>query len=364
MKILMILTGGLMKDGITLANIAYMENMNRSDIKIDFLKNNIGNDEVIRRLRELNCEVIEVPNRNKNTIKYFFKLITVIKSNKYDIVHVHGSSALMVIEMIAAKIAGVPIRIAHSRNTTCDNITVDKFLRKLFYRLTTDYFACGVEAGKWLFGEQDFKVIPNAKDFSKFEFSKEKRSEIREKMNLGNNFAICHVGRFNTQKNHEFLIDIFYELKKIKNNSILILIGDGYLRKSIEEKVENLGLKQDVIFMGGISNVHDILHAMDYMILPSKYEGLPNVVIEAQISGLPCLISSNITKECKITDLVEFESLESSSKIWAIKIKDFDINDRDKYKFEILDKIRSEGYDIVESAKRLKNIYINLYNKI
>jgi glycosyltransferase involved in cell wall biosynthesis len=363
MKILIILTGGLKNDGISLGNISYFEAMERSDIIVDFLAINNVEKEILNRLKAIDCNVINIKNRNKNPIKYFFSLKKLIKKNEYNIVHAHGSSALMAVEMYAAKLAGVPVRIAHSRNTTCNNLKIDKILRPFFYKFTTDYFACGDEAGKWLFQKNKFTIIPNGKNIKLFEFSSEKRNEIRKKYNFENKFVVCHIGTFNNQKNHEFLIDIYYEFKKINPNSCLVLIGDGFLRESIENKIKKLGLTNDVIMTGVINNINEMLQAMDYMVLPSLFEGLPNVVIEAQISGLQCMISNTITKECKITNLVEFESLEAKSKIWAEKIANTQLIDRESSKEKIIAQLRSAGYDLIQDARILKDLYFKLYSK-
>lgn len=363
MKILIILTGGLKNDGISLGNISYFESMERDNIDVDFLAINEVDEKIIDKLNAIDCKIVSVKNRNKNPIKYLISLKKLIEKNKYNIVHSHGSSSLMVLEMYAAKLAGVPVRIAHSRNTTCNYRKIDKFLRPLFYKVTTDFFACGEEAGKWLFENNEFSVIPNGKNLEFFKFNVEKRSEIRKKYKIDNKFVLCHIGSFNKQKNHEFLINIFYEFKKLNPNSCLILVGDGNLREKIESQIKKLGLTNDVIITGIINNANEILQAADYMVLPSLFEGLPNVIIEAQISGVQCIISDTITNECKITDLVQFESLESDSRIWAEKILNTKLIDRDMYKKEIIKQVRDSGYDIIEDAKMLKKLYFNLYSQ-
>lgn len=363
MKILIILTGGLKNDGISLGTLGYFKAMDKNDISVDFIAVNDVEPQIINKINDLGFNVIKVKNRKKNPILYCLKLFKIIKNNKYDIVHSHGSSSLILLEMIVSKFAGVPVRIAHSRNTKCDHPKIDKILRPLFYKVTTDFFACGEEAGKWLFKDNKFTVIPNGKNIESFIFNNDKRLEIRNNYGIGNRFAICHIGSFNIQKNHDFLIDIFYEFKKINSNSCLVLIGDGELRENIENKIKELGLIDDVIMTGIINNTNEVLQGMDYMILPSLFEGLPNVVIEAQIAGVQSIISNRITKECKITDLVEFESLETESRIWAERISRTKFIDREKCKEEIITMVRKAGYDIVENAKFLKNLYFELYNK-
>lgn len=362
MKILVVITGGLKNDGISLGTIEYFNSMEKDDMVIDFLAVNNLENSVVEKIKNAKCNLIKTKERNKNHLQYMYALYKIIRRNNYDIIHVHGSSALLVIEMFIAKIAGVKIRIAHSRNTKCNNVRIDKLLRSLFYKCTTDYFACGKEAGEWLFENNKFTIIPNGKNIKKFKFSSQKRKEVRKYFKIDNKLVIGHVGRINHQKNHEFLIDIFYEVKKINSNVVLVLVGDGELKNSIREKIEKLGLIDDVIMTGELNNTNEIMQGMDIMVMPSLYEGLPNVIIEAQIAGLPCIISDTITKECKITENVDFESLNSPVEIWAKKILDTDIIDREHSRDKIISQVRKAGYDIDENAKRLKNIYFDLYN--
>lgn len=363
MKILIILTGGLKKDGITLGNISYFEAMDKEDIEIDFLANNDVDKTILRKINEINCNIINIFSRKGNPVKYFFQLKKIIKNNGYNIVHVHGSSSLMLLEMYAAKLGGVPVRIAHSRNTCCNYKFLDKLFRKLFYKYTTDFFACGKDAGEWLFENRSFTIIPNGKDIKKFGFSNIKRFEVRKKYNLEDKFVICHIGSFNNQKNHNFLIDIFYEINQINKETCLILIGDGELKADIIKKINELKLSNYVILTGSINNINEILQGVDYMILPSRFEGLPNVVIESQIAGVHSIVSDNITRECKITNLVEFESLNSECKIWADRVLNTTTIDRESCKDEIINQVRQAGYDIEINSKKLKDLYLSLYNE-
>ena len=173
--------------------------------------------------------------------------------------------------------------------------------------------------------------------------------------------VIGHVGRFNTQKNHEYLIRIFDELYKKAKNAYLVLIGTGATLDEIKKKVVDLGLENRVIFTGAVDNVSDYLSVFDVMLLPSLYEGLPLVVIEWQISGLPCIISDSITKECAITSLVKFESIKESPTVWVDDIEKLTIQDRSGNKDKIFNEIKAAGYDIQTGAGKLKKIYDNLY---
>jgi len=359
MKILQIPTGGLFSDGILSCIVEYMTAMDKSGMDIRVLATNDPDESIVQRVENSGCKVVSIPYRKKNIVKYFFELCRYIAKEKIDIVDVHGSSAIMSVELLAAKLAGCKVRIAHSHNTTCENKKADQILRPLFNKLYTESFACGQEAGKWMFGPKNFTVIPNGRSLQKYEYNSEKRVQYRNKLNVPEDaFVIGHVGRFNAQKNHEFLIRIFAEFHKKASNAYLVLIGTGDTVDKTKRQVLELGLESQVIFTGAINN----LSAFDVMLLPSLYEGLPLVVIEWQISGLPCIISDTITKECAITSLVKFESIKASPAVWAGDIEAVTIDDRNTNKDKIFCEVKAAGYDIDEDAKNLKAKYKKLYS--
>lgn len=362
MKVLNILTSPLVYDGISMSNMNYFRNMDKNKIQIDFVVP-VVEENIKKEIEEEKGHVYLIEGRRRATFTYMKKLIKLIREKKYDIVQAHGSSAILCIEMIAAKKAGCKIRIAHSRNTKADHKIADKLLRPIFYRTYTHGFACGEEAGKWLFGNRKFEIINNGKNVEEYQFNYKIRKEMREKNGLDNKIVIGHVGNFNEQKNHNYLIDIFYELTKNNGNKYkLILLGDGGLRKDIEEKVKNLKLENQVLFVGKTAEVSKWLQAMDIMVFPSKFEGFPNVLVEWQIAGLPCLISDKITDKVKLTNLVQFESIEEKPKKWAIRIKNIKLEDREANKEMLLTQIKEKGFDIKENARRLEKIYMQLYN--
>lgn len=365
MKILQISTGGLFSDGINSFIVEYMTAMDKSGMDIRVLATNNAEESTIQRVKESGCEVVSIPYRKQNIIKYFFKLFRYIAKEKIDIVHVHGSSAIMSVELLAAKLAGCKVRIAHSHNTICENQRVDQILRPVFDKLYTECFSCGQEAGKWLFGNRKFIVIPNGRSLKKYEYNQKKRLQYRKELHIPDDaLVIGHVGRFNEQKNHKYLIQIFYEFHKRYPKSYLVLIGTGDTVTKVKQQVTELELENYVVFTGAVNNVPDYLSAFDVMLLPSLYEGLPLVVIEWQISGLPCLISDNITNECKITSFVEFESIETTPETWAKDIVELKIEDRNINKDKIFKEVRDAGYDIDEDAKKLKKLYESLYSFI
>lgn len=365
MKVLHIPTGGLFSDGILSCITDYLAAMDKTGLDFRILAISSAEDIAVQKVEKSGCKVISIPYRKTNIAKYFFSLYRYLEREKIDIVHVHGSSAIMSVELTAAKFAGCKVRIAHSHNTACEHQKVDKLLRPIFNRAYTEAFACGSEAGKWMFGNREFKIIPNGRDIKKYEYNSKNRINYRNKLKIPRDaLVVGHVGRFNVQKNHEYLVHVFEELYKNNKNTYLVLIGTGEKIDEIKNLVKKSTIRDNVIFTGVIDNVADYLSAFDVMVLPSLYEGLPMVVIEWQIAGLPCIVSDTVTKECAITPLVKFESLEESHESWARNIEDIPLQDREKNKELLFNSVRKAGYDIQFGAERLRNIYIDLMKTV
>lgn len=365
MKILHIPTGGLFADGILSCIVEYMTAMDKTDMDVRVLAVNSAENSIIQKVKNSGCKVVSIPYRKKNVIKYFGVLYRYLTREKIDIVHVHGSSAIMCIELIAAKLAGCKIRIAHSHNTTCEHKRADKVLRPIFNRTYTVAFACGQDAGKWMFGNRNFTVVPNGRSLEKYRYNVQKRSKYRGLLKIQDDaLVIGHVGRFNKQKNQEYLVHIFDEIHKEIPNSYLILVGTGEKVEEVKTLVKVLTIEKNVIFTGVLENVSDYLSAFDIMLLPSLYEGLPLVVIEWQIAGLPCVVSDIVTKECAITNLVRFKSIAEEPEIWAEEVKKISLKNREENKDIILDAIRKAGYDIKADAEKLRKIYIDLFQNL
>lgn len=371
MKVLNIMTSALHYNGIGMSLLNYYRNIDSKKVQMDFLVPNVVEEKLKQDFTVNGNNFYELSYKGekmhqKRPLMYCKKLYKIIKKEKYDIVHVHGSSAMMFLQLITAKIAGVKIRIAHSRNTSSDHNFLNILCKPFFAKSYTKAFACGKEAGEWLFGKKkEVTIIPNGKDCNMFEFKQGIRDEYRKKYNLVDKKVIGHIGNFNYQKNHEFLIEVFNELCKIDKNYYLVLAGKGTLEEEIHRKVEELGIEDKVLFLGqiAIEEVSNWLNAMDIMVFPSRYEGFPNVLIEWQIAGLQCVIASTITPDVKVTNLVQFESLETSPSIWAENINKINIEDREESKENIKDQIRKSGYDIKENAKRLEKSYLELKAK-
>ncbi len=343
------------RGGLETMIMNYYRNLDRDQVQFDFLVHRQYRAAYDDEIEALGGIIYRLPTLNPFDRKYRKKLSDFFETHHYNIIHVHQDCMSSVI-LKEAKKHGVPVRIAHSHNSNQDkNI---KYIIKLFYKrfipkYATDLFACGKEAGDWMFNGARFRIINNAIDAKKFVYDPVLRKEMRGRLNITDNvLLIGHVGRFSQTKNHSFLIDILDHLSK-ETNARLLLIGDGELRKMIEEKVESRHLSDKVVFAGIQTDIASYMQAMDVFVFPSIYEGLPVTLIEAQAAGLPCVVSKTVPMECKKTDLVSFVSLDTPITKWTESIMQASTLSRKNTYADIV----SNGFDIEENARWLENFY-------
>jgi len=314
--------------GVEAVIMNYYRNIDRSKVQFDFICDDDSTDIPYEEIEKLGGRVILIPPYQK-VFKYHKELKRVLKEGNYKIVH-SNINALSVFSLYAAKKAGVPIRIAHSHSTSNKKEwkkTLVKNLLKPFSKVyATNYMCCSELAGRWLFGNKTYDkgkvyLLNNAIDLNKFIYNEKVRAIKRKELGLKDEqIVIGHIGRFVAQKNHTFLIDIFNEIHKEEKNSVLLLAGQGPLMDEIKEKVNNLGLKDSVKFLGQRSDANELYQAFDVFLLPSLYEGLPVVGVEAQAAGLLCVLSNDMTKETKVLDSTVFMSLNNTAEEWKKEI--------------------------------------------
>ena len=347
-------------NGIANVILNYYKSIDKEKIHMDMVLINEPREEV-KQLFDNNNTKLYVVDRTKNLFGYMSSLKAIMKENNYDLVHIHGNSATMAIELIVAKSAGVKVRIPHCHNTKTNHPIIHKVLKPMFYNNYSYGFACGKEAGKWLYGERDYIVINNGIDTECFKFNSEYRNEIRNIYGVNNKFVVGHVGVFNEQKNHEALIKIFIKLYEKNKNSVLMLVGDGENKEVIKKLVISNNLQDNVIFVGNTDEIHKYMMAFDVLALPSKFEGVPLVLIEAQSTGLPCVASTQVSIEADITGLVEFEDYLDEEH-YAQKLNKAHTKgiDRERLAVESRKTICLKGYSIWDNAKRVEELY-NVY---
>lgn len=345
------------RGGLETMIMNYYRNIDRSKVQFDFLTHRDTNASYNDEILSLGGRIYSLPPLNPFSRKYIKALDDFFKNHKeYNIVHSH-LNAMSTIPLKYAKKNGVKFTIAHSHNTNQDKnlkYLIKSFSKKNITKYADQLFACGEEAGIWIFNTNDFIVLNNAIDAGLYSYNKEKSIAIKQKLNIDGKFVIGHVGRFNLQKNHEFIIDIFNEVQKREENSVLLLVGDGKLKHEIEEKVSNLRLKDKVYFLGIRADVNDLMQAMDVFLFPSLYEGLPVTMVEAQSSGLKCFISNTVPKDCILTDNVEVIDLDKDCDIWAKEIVKYKNYARENTKKQI----EKANFDIKENSKWLQNFYL------
>ena len=340
-------------NGITSVILNYVRHT-YTEVKYDFVLCGTVVESYASELRKMGNEVFVAPcSRVKHPLKYMQWLSKILNSKKYDAIHVHGNSATTYIEIHSAKKANITKRIVHSHSTTCKHMLVHKLLKKRMNREITDAIACSDMAGKWLF-TKEFAVLPNAIDIEKFKYDEQIRKSYRDEMELGEKLVIGHVGYMDVEKNHFFLLRVMKELVKVEKNAKLLLIGDGKLRTDIEQFIVDNSLSEYVILLGKRSDVAELYQCMDVFVLPSFCEGLPVTSVEAQTAGLPCFISSNVTRQVSITEKVKYIGIQDDDVAeWVENILNIKSIDR-KSDF---DKIRISDFNIENSKEKLLSIY-------
>lgn len=354
-RVLHILTG-LSTGGAESFIMNMYRNMDRSKVQFDFLlrsTDNIYHEE----LEKMGSRVYVTASFPRHFIKNAIQTARFFKEHSYDIIHVHANALLYTYAISCAKRNGVKCRIIHSHNAAMAHmrlLPLHKANKRRITSLATDCFACSDDAGRWMF-PGGFKVIPNAIDLRAFAYDIQKRKLVRQNLGIGeDDFVIGHIGRFTPQKNHAFLLDVFAEVTKRKPNAKLLLLGDGELRRDVEEKTAKLQLQNRVIFLGARKDVSDIINAFDVFVFPSIYEGLAIAMLEAQANGLRVVCSDMISDQTVLTSFVKKLSLSDDASVWAGHVLNVDSMRNDAG-----DALVRAGFDIRSAAKNLQEFYLS-----
>ena len=298
--------------------------LDKSKYQIDFVvcKDGFFDNEVLKS----GGKIYKIPLRRKYPIKSFLELKRITKENSYKSVLKLGTRAIIAVDLLSVKLGGAINICVRSCNAISNEGLMDKtcnfLLRPIMngiasVKIAPSDLAAGYTFGKSAVKKGEVKFLHNAVDLDIFNYDEVGRQNIRLELNVADKLVVGHVGRFNQQKNHMFLLDIFAEIKKKNDNAVLVLVGKGELEGEIKAKIDALGLADSVIFTGVRSDVPALLSAMDVFVFPSFYEGMPNTVIESQATGLPCVIADTITREADITGLVSYISLNETAERWA-----------------------------------------------
>lgn len=360
LQIIGIVCGG----GVEAVIMNYYRHIDRSKIQFDFVVDGYEKTILDDEIESLGGKVYHVEPYKKNIFRYMSQIYHIVHDNHYDIVH-SNMNTLAVFSLFPAWLAGAHQRILHNHSTAVRSEgmrSVMKMILRPFAPLFANrYAACSRLAGNWMYGKKMMEsgrvtIINNAIDLEEYAFSPEIRQQYRNELHIPDDtLVIGHVGRFMYQKNHAFLIEVFREVVKKHPNTILLLIGDGELRPAIEAKVQDYHLSDKVRFLGLRKDVKKLYNCMDVFVLPSWYEGLPVVAVEAQANGLPCIFSNQVTKESCLTSTMKYLGLKDSIDTWVQSIlrEDYQRN------ADAIQELTEEGFDIIKQTDSITMYYLD-----
>lgn len=348
-KILLIATTRLCKDGLTEIFLRIAKTLREDEAGIALAE---GCDLSVEAELQKWGRLYFLPSRKKNLPSYLLSLRNLIAQEGYEAVHIHGNSATMAFDLLAACLGGASVRITHVHNCAPQPLLKQKTLGVLLNRLVTRPVACSEAAGKMLY-TRPFTVLTNGVDCKRFSFSQEIRAAVRNELHISDAFVVGHIGRFSQQKNHRRLLHIFAALLRLRPNAVLLLCGEGEDMRGCREEAAKLNIANSVLFLGKVEQPQNYYQAMDVFVLPSLFEGLPLVGVEAQCAGLPCVFSDAITKETGILPNCVFLPLEAPDASWADAI----VNSRVADRASTAELVAKAGYTEQALQEQIRELY-------
>ncbi len=359
--------------GIETYLIEQFRHLDKSKIDYDFV--NITGEYSICYEDEIlasGSKIFKVVSRHKNPLLHYWQWFNILLQNKgvYDVIVLNTNSLEYVFPLVLGKIFGIPVRVIHSHNSGFEN--KQGLARRLLVGMNKKLlawsanlrFACSQFAGQWMFKDNPYHVIYNAIDIHKYDADLIVREETRNALGLYTELTLLHVGRFSYQKNHSFLLDIFKEVHRIQPDSVLLLVGDtteeSEFLTEVKRKIKAYGLENVVRLLGRRDDVNKIMQAADILVMPSFFEGLTVVGIEAQASDLPLLLSDTVTKELGLLPSTQFISLEAGPTAWAEAI----VNSKQHNRQSRYEELKAAGYDIENETERVEKLLLDVYHKL
>lgn len=357
--------------GVTNMMINIQRHLDRKTINFDYLVFHDRKEpceDIVRKMgsNKLVASVDDFKLRPLRRILRVNEIRKICKAHNVKFLHYNADSPADLMNIIGARLGGVKYVTIHSHNagfgTAGKGIKITSFILKPFIPLfCNNFIGCSELAARFIFPKsiikgEKYSILPNGIELQKYSFDLTVRSAMRGKLRLDNKFVVGHAGRFNTQKNHSFLLDVFKEVYRKDHSSVLLLFGVGELTEKMKEKANRLGIADAVIFYGASNEMEKMWQAMDVFVMPSLHEGLPVTGIEAQASGLPCIFADTITKEVALTEKTEFLSLNDSCEKWADRILAYKGSKRDSD----ISVLKEAGYDIQDTAKTIQDLYVNV----
>ena len=359
--------------GIETYLIEQFRHLDKSTIDYDFV--NITGEYSICYEDEIlasGSKIFKVVSRHKKPLLHYWQWFNILSQNKgvYDVIVLNTNSLEYVFPLVLGKIFGIPVRVIHSHNSGFEN--KQGLARRLLVGMNKKLlawsanlrFACSQFAGQWMFKDNPYHVIYNAIDIHKYDADLKVREETRNALGLHTELTLLHVGRFSYQKNHSFLLDIFKEVHAILPDSVLLLVGDtteeSEFLTEVKRKIKEFGLANAVRLLGRRDDVNKIMQAADVLVMPSFFEGLTVVGIEAQASDLPLLLSDTVTKELELLPSTQFISLEAGPTAWAEAI----VNSKQHNRQSRYEELKAAGYDIENETERVEKLLLDAYHKL
>ena len=374
-RVLRVLQVGMTRNlgGIETYLIEQFRHLDKSKIDYDFV--NITGEYSICYEDEIlasGSKIFKVVSRHKNPLLHYWQWFNILLQNKgiYDVIVLNTNSLEYVFPLVLGKIFGIPVRVIHSHNSGFEN--KQGLARRLLVGMNKKLlawsanlrFACSQFAGQWMFKDNPYHVIYNAIDIHKYDADLLVREETRNALGLHTELTLLHVGRFSYQKNHSFLLDIFKEVHRIQPDSVLLLVGDtteeSEFLTEVKRKIKAYGLENVVRLLGRRDDVNKIMQAADVLVMPSFFEGLTVVGIEAQASDLPLLLSDTVTKELGLLPSTQFISLEAGPTAWAKAI----VNSKQHNRQSRYEELKAAGYDIGNETERVEKLLIDAYHEL
>lgn len=340
--------------------------LDREKYQMDFCVNKQAKGFYEEEIERLGGRIYRIPSKSENLLGFKNQLYNIVNKNKYQHVMRITSNAMGFMDLKIAKEAGANVCIARSSNSSDGGSIKSRIMHVLgqfmFDRYVDVKIAPSDLAAEYTFGKKKYRngdvvILHNALDLNIYRFDREGRKRVRAELNIADDIKLIgHIGRFSKQKNHEFLIEIYREIHKKNNKTKLLLVGNGELEMQIKKLVHQYGLDNDIVFAGIRSDIPQILSAIDAFVFPSYYEGMPNTLIEAQATGLPCIIADTITRSADVTNNVTYLSLNALPEEWAINV----LNKERKNSADIKKMMQQKGYDITEVVSKFLSVCFSL----
>jgi glycosyltransferase involved in cell wall biosynthesis len=350
---------GLGRGGAEAFIMNIYRNIDRDRVQFDFLLRSRPGNVYVDEVEQLGSHVHFTSSFPRHALKNYEEVAAFFRNHtNYRIIHLHANALLYVLPLFITRKKSITCKVLHSHSTKSMNRLFDivhHVNRPLANRVLTDRFACSMSAGKWMFGSRKFRVINNAIDTNAFRYNPVARARMRASLDVEDRLVVGHVGRMVASKNHSFMLCITKELRTIAKDVVLVLVGDGPLKEDVQKQIVQLGLERAVVLTGTRADAADIMQAFDVFLFPSIYEGSPFTLIEAQASGLPCVISNAITDEVVATDLVEKVSLDESAITWASKVLEVY---KSRKRCDTFTQMCRAGRDVKTTARWLEEFYL------